>query len=309
MHGYFDSGAVMNRPVCMKKGEKEDLSFMEYSDIIIFIMELVGTVAFAASGALTAIQRRMDLFGVNVLGVTTAVGGGMIRDLILGQNPPAMFLNSTYAVTAIVTSTILFFCVSFRRSHGMKHDGGPEMMRSAERHDQVEMMQGAGCREEAEMIHGAGHHEQAGMPNGSERRDQPLRHAEDARFHRGAYVGLPRGYDLLLLIGDTIGLGIFTVVGSYAAVRAGYGDNRFLILFVGVLTGVGGGMLRDIMAGNMPYILVKHVYAVASLAGALTFTLLLPHLPRLGCMVAGAAVVMVIRFLAAYYHWNLPRVQ
>lgn len=311
----------MNRPVCMKKSEKEDRSFMEYSDIIIFIMELVGTVAFAASGALTAIQRRMDLFGVNVLGVTTAVGGGMIRDLILGQNPPAMFLNSTYAVTAIVTSTILFFCVAFRRSHGTKLHDRTERMQRTDRYEQPGMTSGAEYPSQAGMMQrpdrhdrpgmmdGAGLHGRAGMMQRPDRDGQPdMRHAEEARFHRGAYVGLPRGYDLLLLIGDTIGLGIFTVVGSYAAVRAGYGDNRFLILFVGVLTGVGGGMLRDIMAGNMPYILVKHVYAVASLAGALTFTLLLPHLPRLGCMVAGATVVMVIRFLAAYYHWNLPRV-
>lgn len=282
---------------------------MEYSDIIIFIMELVGTVAFAASGALTAIQRRMDLFGVNVLGVTTAVGGGMIRDLILGQNPPAMFLNSTYAVTAIVTSTILFFCVAFRRSHGTKLHDRAERMQRTDRYEQPGMTSGAEYPGQAGMMQAPDRHEQPGTTGGTDRPGQPdMRHAEEARFHRGAYVGLPRGYDLLLLIGDTIGLGIFTVVGSYAAVRAGYGDNRFLILFVGVLTGVGGGMLRDIMAGNMPYILVKHVYAVASLAGALTFTFLLPHLPRLGCMVAGATVVMVIRFLAAYYHWNLPRV-
>ncbi|MFR3322063.1 MAG: TRIC cation channel family protein [Lachnospiraceae bacterium] len=58
-----------------------------------------------------------------------------------------------------------------------------------------------------------------------------------------------------MLICDTIGLGIFTVVGSSAAIDAGYGDNRFLIVFVGVLTGVGGGMIRDMMAGTMPYIL------------------------------------------------------
>lgn len=213
---------------------------MEYSDIIIFIMEIVGTIAFAASGALTGIQKRMDLFGVNVLGVTTAVGGGMVRDLILGINPPAMFRDSTYAVTAIAASTILFICIYIMQKKSVARN--------------------------------------------------------TARFNS------------LLFLGDTIGLGIFSVMGSYAAVRAGYADNRFLIVFVGVMTGVGGGMLRDIMAGNMPYILVKHVYAVASLAGAMTFTLLLPYYDRLNCMVAGAAVVIVIRFLAAHYRWNLPRI-
>lgn len=213
---------------------------MAYSDIIIIIMEMIGTIAFAASGAMTGIQKKMDLFGVNVLGITTAVGGGLVRDLILGRNPPAMFRDPKYAVTAIVTSTVLFFTIYFRQK---------------------------------------------------------------ALSEKQSHI-----YDRLLLIGDTIGLGIFTVMGSYAAVLEGYGENRFLIMFVGVLTGVGGGMMRDIMAGNTPYILIKHIYAVASLAGAFVFVLCLSHLGRLGCMVCGAAVVMVIRFLAAHYRWNLPRI-
>ena len=58
---------------------------MNYSDSILFVMEIIGTIAFASSGAMLAVRKRMDLFGVCVLGVTTAVGGGMIRDLILGS--------------------------------------------------------------------------------------------------------------------------------------------------------------------------------------------------------------------------------
>lgn len=208
---------------------------------IIFIMEILGTMAFAASGAMTGIQRKMDLFGVIVLGVTTAVGGGLVRDLILGINPPAMFRDSTYALTAIVVSVLVFSGVFVRE-----------------------------------------------------------------RLSLAKYVLL---YDKMLLLGDTIGLGIFTVVGSHAAITAGFSDNRFLLVFVGVMTGVGGGMIRDIMAGNMPYILVKHVYAVASLAGALVYTLLLPYLEGIPCMLLGAAVVMLIRFLAAHYKWNLPRIR
>ena len=214
---------------------------MDYSDIIIFVMEIVGTVAFAASGAMTAIQKRMDLFGVNVLGVTTAVGGGLIRDLILKVHPPAMFRNSTYAITAIITSTVVFLGVYVRE-----------------------------------------------------------------KWSLAKYTMI---YDKLLLFGDTIGLGIFTVVGSHAAVVAGYGGNRFLLIFVGMMTGVGGGMIRDIMAGNTPYILVKHVYAVASMAGALVYTLLLPHMKNIECMTIGAATVMVIRLLAAHYKWNLPKIR
>ena len=88
---------------------------MNYSDILIYIMEMLGSVAFASSGAMLGIERKMDLFGVNVLGVTTAVGGGMIRDLILGITPPVMFQDASYALAAVATSTILFFIVYIRQ--------------------------------------------------------------------------------------------------------------------------------------------------------------------------------------------------
>ena len=78
---------------------------------IIFIMEMIGTVAFAISGVLAAKEKRMDLFGAISLGCTTAVGGGMIRDLILGQTPPLMFLKPIYTEVAFLTS-VLYFIVA-----------------------------------------------------------------------------------------------------------------------------------------------------------------------------------------------------
>ena len=74
----------------------------------IFIIEIIGTIAFASSGAMVGIKKQMDLLGVCVLGMTTAVGGGMIRDLILGVNPPVMFQNPTYALLAIAFSVFIF---------------------------------------------------------------------------------------------------------------------------------------------------------------------------------------------------------
>ena len=71
---------------------------MNYSDLIIFIMEMMGTVAFAASGAMLGIRKKMDLFGVCVLGVTTSVGGGAIRDVTLGIIPPGMFRRPIYTI-------------------------------------------------------------------------------------------------------------------------------------------------------------------------------------------------------------------
>ena len=92
------------------------------------------------------------------------------------------------------------------------------------------------------------------------------------------------------------------------AINIGYETTGFLQIFVGVLTGVGGGVLRDIMAGNTPYIFVKHVYASASILGAVVCVLIELWFGELPAMLIGALVVFIIRILAAHYKWNLPRI-
>lgn len=205
-------------------------------DIFILILELVGTLAFAASGAMTGLRKNMDIFGVCILGLTTAVGGGVIRDIILGNTPPATFRDPIYATVALATSLVLFL---------------PRVRRLLTR-------------------------------------DQAL-------------------YDLAMLGMDSLGLGIFTVVGIQTAYSCTARPTLFLLVFVGVITGVGGGILRDIMAGDTPFIFVKHVYASASLAGALICGLLWHHAGEMPSMLAGAVLVFVIRGLSAHFHWNLPR--
>lgn len=74
----------------------------------LFIFEMIGTVAFAASGAILGIRKGMDIFGVCILGLTTACGGGMVRDVLLGNTPPAAFQNPMASAVAVVTSLILF---------------------------------------------------------------------------------------------------------------------------------------------------------------------------------------------------------
>lgn len=80
-----------------------------------------------------------------------------------------------------------------------------------------------------------------------------------------------------------------------------------LLIFVGVITGVGGGVLRDMMAGDLPYIFVRHVYASASLAGALVCALLWESCTQLPAMLAGMGTVCLIRVLSAHFRWNLPK--
>ena len=116
-----------------------------------------------------------------------------------------------------------------------------------------------------------------------------------------------RLFDAVLLVMDSVGLGVFTVMGIWNALSFSPDRSTFLLVFVGVLTGVGGGVIRDVLAGDLPYILVKHIYACASLLGAITCALLWRCLPQYAAMLIAIVLVLVIRLLSAYFRWNLPR--
>ena len=116
-------------------------------------------------------------------------------------------------------------------------------------------------------------------------------------------------YERIMLIMDSIGLGIFTAFGVQTGIEAGYFDNTFLLAFLGTVTGVGGGLLRDMMAEVPPYIFVRHVYACASIVGAVVCIYVYRFFGELPAMLISAAVVMLIRYLAAHYRWNLPRIE
>ena len=115
-------------------------------------------------------------------------------------------------------------------------------------------------------------------------------------------------FQWILIFTDAIGLGLFTVAGANTAIDSGYGDYHAFVIFLGMLTGVGGGMFRDVLAGIMPAVLRKHVYACASLVGAICYLGLLCAMPRGYAMFTGAMIVVVIRLLASHYKWNIPRV-
>lgn len=204
----------------------------------IFFIEMIGTIAFAISGALTGIAKKMDVFGIAILGLTTAVGGGVIRDMIIGQIPPQTFRHPIYAITAIITALIMFLLAYFNK---LKIN--------------------------------------------------------------------TKIYEVLILAMDSFGLGIFTVVGISTAINVSDEFSNFLLLFVGVLTGVGGGVLRDVLAGNTPYIFVKHVYACASLTGAIVCVYTIPVIGIKNSMLLGTFVIVLIRFLSAHFKWNLPRIK
>ncbi|MBR0121861.1 MAG: TRIC cation channel family protein [Clostridia bacterium] len=200
--------------------------------------ELLGTAAFAVSGALTAVNKKMDVLGVMILGLTTATGGGIIRDIVLGYTPPAAFRNPIYSLVALLTSLIIFL---------------PPVRRSIGRHETA--------------------------------------------------------FNNVLNVVDAIGLGIFTVIGIQAAHAETNAHGVYLYLFVGVVTGVGGGVLRDIFAGEKPSIFVEHIYATASILGAAVCVILWEPAGRAAAMLAGLAVVIVLRVLAAFNKWDLPKAE
>ena len=90
--------------------------------MFLFVLEIMGSIAFAISGAMVAIKKEFDLLGVIVLGITTSIGGGIIRDVILGITPPKTFQNSIYAKVSIVSSVIVFLFVYINRSNMMKRE-------------------------------------------------------------------------------------------------------------------------------------------------------------------------------------------
>ncbi len=114
-------------------------------------------------------------------------------------------------------------------------------------------------------------------------------------------------FETVLFCFDTIGLASFTVNGVIVGKTIVEG-NLLLCSFLGVITGVGGGVLRDLLATEVPAIFRKHVYAMASIAGALATSILWDHAGQLVSVIVGMAVIILIRFLARHFKWNLPHI-
>jgi len=212
---------------------------MSISGTLFFIAEIIGTIAFALSGTMVGLKYKLDIFGVLLLAVTTALGGGMVRDLLIGRIPPVMFRDYRYLLTAVGVSLAVFLV---------------------------------------------------------------------ARFARKRYAQFEEKLSFFNNIFDSIGLGAFVVVGIQAGIGAGYGDNGFFLGFLGVLTCIGGGILRDLFVARMPGVLHKHVYALPCILGACLYLLLTRmQVNDLISIPVVMAFVFVFRMLAAKYHWNLPK--
>lgn len=196
--------------------------------MILYIFDLLGVAVFAASGALAAGRKSLDLLGVFVIAGVTAIGGGTIRDVLLGRHPIFWMEDTTYLFVILAAA---LFTVFFART-----------------------------------------------------RPAPMR---------------------ALLLADAIGLAVFTIIGARIAEEAGLAP--ILVVFMGTLTGVAGGVVRDVLCGEVPLILRRDIYATASITGGAVY-LLVQWLgfSSLVAALVGIAAVSVLRALAIFRGLRLP---
>lgn len=194
-------------------------------------LDLAGIFVFAISGALLAVRKNFDVFGIGVLAEVTALGGGLFRDLIIGAVPPAAFTDLGFFLMPLVAAGLVFFL-----------------------HPEVERIQGS------------------------------------------------------VNVFDAAGLGLFCVTGTTKAYEYGLGLTSSAVL--GLATAVGGGVLRDVLANEVPSLLRwdRDLYAVPAMVGA-TMVVLCIHFGVLNAATSGLAVVtaFVLRLFAMRFHWRAPR--
>ncbi|BDC99703.1 trimeric intracellular cation channel family protein [Persicobacter psychrovividus] len=200
-------------------------------DELIYVLDLIGTLAFAISGIQTAADKRMDVFGAMMIGFITALGGGTVRDMLLGQQPVSWFHDLNYLLVVILAVGIVF-----------------------------------------------------------------------------AFAKHVRRLKQTLFLFDTIGIGVFTLIGVEKSLSLGISAPYAVIM--GMVTSVVGGATRDVLCNDIPLILQKEVYATACLLGGGTYVFL--NMMGVGLVVNSfvtMSTVIVIRLLSIKYHISLPRMR
>ncbi|MBP0905370.1 trimeric intracellular cation channel family protein [Mariniflexile gromovii] len=196
--------------------------------MFIQIIEILGTFAFAISGVLVALEKRMDPFGVLIIAFVTSVGGGTLRDVLIGVTPVTWMLNMTY-VYVILGATV--FSIIFRK-----------------------------------------------------------------------YLDYLR---ISLFLFDTIGIGLYTVVGIQKGLIMGL--HPIICIALGTITACFGGVIRDILCNEIPVIFRKEVYATACILGGFAYFILrkLPIDDNIVFVISGS-IVIAVRLIAVKFKISLP---
>ncbi len=200
-------------------------------DHLLLAADLIGTFTFGLEGALAAVHGHLDLIGIFVLAFSTALGGGLVRDVLIGAIPPASLRDWRYPATAFTAGLLIFFL-----------------------------------------------------------------HA-DIETHVSA--------NFIIWL-DAAGLALFAVAGTQKALL--YKMNELTAVLLGTVTGVGGGVIRDVLLSQVPSVLRAEVYATAALLGSIVLVVcrrLRVH--PTACAMAGAAACFLLRVVSVWQHWNVPR--
>ena len=197
----------------------------------ISILDYLGTIAFAVTGASKAIAHKADIFGIIVLATVVGVGGGVTRDVIFGRFPTA-FSDPIYVSLTVTVGVVIFFL--FKRLQKQMN---------------------------------------------------------------------------VWLVFDAVGLGVFSILGASIAHQV-VGSEFLPMIFGGMITAIGGGILRDVFVQEMPIVFVKEVYAIASIIGIVIFYAMLSSgIDTQVSSILGIAIATGIRLLAMKFNWNLPKVR
>lgn len=195
----------------------------------IYGLDLLGVFVFAISGVLTAIDNKFDVVGAAIIGMVTAIGGGTLRDLLIGETPVGWMKDMNYLIVVLVALIISYL---FK-----KH-----------------------------------------------------------------IIQLKRS----MFFFDTIGIGLFTILGIQKTMELGL--DPIIALLMGVVTAVFGGVLRDVLTNVVPLIFRKEIYASACLAGGISFLILSRFSNHLNFnLVFTMLIVVVIRYLSVKFKWTLRK--
>jgi uncharacterized membrane protein YeiH len=217
-------------------------------ETVLSILEIIGIISFSAAGAMVAIDREADVFGVVFLSVITCYGGGLLRDVMvgtsIGRERPWLFLGSDtaslYMILTVATALAVFLIALLFKKH---------------------------------------------------------------------YAREERAVVAINNVLDAFGIGVFAAIGTEACLELG----AFVAITMGMVTCVGGGLMRDVILGDIPFILRKYVYAVATIIGsAVYYIVAVVFMPgneaaTVVATVSCTLVVFVIRMLATAFKLNLPK--
>lgn len=195
-----------------------------------YTLEILGTIAFAFSGALAGFNKRMDVFGIFVIAFVTALGGGMLRDVLIGNTPVVWMKDLTYPILVTIGTIVALI---FRK--------------------------------------------------------------------KLLYLRLS------LFLFDTIGLGIFTIIGIEKGIEAGL--HPAICIALGTMTACFGGVVRDILCNDIPVIFRKEIYATICILGGLIFFLFKKiNLSDDLIYLFTSLLIITIRLIVVRYKWSLPKI-